>query len=112
MNKKEKKLSIKASKMIEVNIKSFNSWMLSTKVDPMIKSLNMLRVLVETDTLDYLHRKLNLKSKEKKIIDKMISSSLKRMIRNPIIKLKEMEDEEKMLHYLEVLKDLFGLDGE
>lgn len=109
---KRKELSIKAIEMIEVNVKSFNSWMLSTKVDPMIKSLNMLRVLVEADTLEYLHRKLDLKAKEKRIIDKMISSSLKRMIRNPIIKLKEMDDEVKMLHYLEVLKDLFGLDGE
>ncbi len=42
----------------------------------------------------------------------MVASSLKRMIRNPIMKLKEIDDEEKMHHYLDVLNDLFNLEGE
>ncbi len=40
--------------------------MLSIKVDPTIKSLNMLRVQVENDTLEYLHRKIELDNKTEK----------------------------------------------
>ena len=86
--------------------------MLSMKVDPAIKSLNMLREYVERDTLEYLHRKLSLDCKSRKIVDKMVASSLKRMIRNPIIKLKQIDDEAKMYHYLDVINDLFDFEGE
>jgi len=110
--RKRKELSIKANTYIDEKLNVFNTWMVSTKVDPTIKSLNMLRVQVENDTLEYLHRKIELDNKQKKLVDKMVASSLKRMIRNPIMKLKEIDDEEKMHHYLDVLNDLFNLEGE
>lgn len=72
----------------------------------------MLRELVEKDTLEYLHRKLDLDCKARNLVDKMVSSSLKRIIRDPIIRLKEIDDENKMHHYLEVLNDLFDFNGE
>jgi len=106
------KLSLQAKEYIDVKLNEFNMWMLSIKVDPMIESLNMLRDLVEKDTLEYIHRRLELDGKSRKLIDKMVASSLKRMIRDPIIRLKEIEDEEKMHHYLDVLNDLFNFHGE
>lgn len=110
--RKRQALSVEARFFIDQKIEEFNLWMLSIKVDPAIKSLNMLREYVEKDTLEYLHRKLSLDCKSKKLIDKMVASSLKRMIRTPIIKLKAIEDEEQMHHYLDVLNDLFDFERE
>lgn len=109
---KRYELSIEADKYIDEKLDEFNLWMLSIKVDPMIESLNMLRELVEKDTLEYIHRRVDLDGKSRKLIDKMVGSSLKRMIRDPIIRLKAIEDEEKMHHYLDVLNDLFNFHGE
>lgn len=78
------------------------------KFDPIIKSLNDRCKEIETDTLDYINRKLDLDCKEKKIIEKMIRSSLKRLIREPINNLKEPNKEEKTSEYIEVINDLFN----
>jgi len=104
---KRKKLALKIEEILKEKIKDFQLWMVSTKVDSAIESLNELREQVEKETLAYLDDKIKFNSREKNIMEKMMGSALKRMIRKPIIRLKELEDEEKMQGYIEAINYLF-----
>ena len=101
-------LSNVAREIIDDNMSDFLEWMKSIKVDPTIKSLNEKCEEIEKDTLEYIYRKLELDTREKKIIEKMLSSALRRLIREPIVKLKETKDEGKREEYMSIIEDLFG----
>ncbi len=104
---KRMELSMVARGIIDESIEEFQDWMKSIKVDPTIKSLHEKCEEIEKDTLGYIYRKLDLDNREKKIIEKMLSSAMKRVVREPIIKLKEIRDEGKREDYINVIEDLF-----
>lgn len=105
--KKREELSIKAKEMIREDVDEFLIWAKNTKVDKTIKSLNQKCNMIKVDTVDYIDKKLKLSCKDKKIVDKMINSALKRVIREPVLKLKDIKDEEKKKLYMKVLDELF-----
>ncbi|WP_026894564.1 glutamyl-tRNA reductase [Clostridiisalibacter paucivorans] len=107
--KERKRLCKHAEGIISKDIRGFYDWMNSIKVDPVIKGINNMCREVESDTLDYINRKIELNCREKKIVEKMLSSALKRVVRNPVLKLKEEKDEQKVENYMEMLDDLFDL---
>ncbi|MGG7060394.1 glutamyl-tRNA reductase, partial [Clostridium tertium] len=95
--------------MINKSIDEFVEWMDSTHIDPTIESLNDKCLEIREDTLDYIFRKLDLDTREKKIIDKMMTSALKRLIREPIINLKQTKDKGKREEYIKLVEELFEL---
>ena len=109
--KKRKELSLKAKEIIKENVYEFLEWIKTVKVDPIIKDINEMCRDIEKDTLDILYKKLDLDSRDKKILEKMLNSALRRVMRNPIIKLKETKDEEIIDMYITALEDLFDLKG-
>ncbi|WP_209660757.1 glutamyl-tRNA reductase [Acetoanaerobium pronyense] len=104
-----KELSVKAKKLIDESIVGFNSWKDTIKADPIIKSLNERCDEIQRDTISYIYRKMDLPCREKKIVEKMINSALKRLVREPIIALKETKEENKREEYIRVLDELFDL---
>lgn len=106
---KRQELSKVAMEMIEEKIEEFVKWSSKTRVDPVIKSLNEKCKEIEDDTLEYIYRKMDLGCREKKIIEKMLSSALKRVIREPILKLKSIKEEDKREAYLKLMDELFDL---
>lgn len=98
---------MEAQKLIEKDIEEFSSWMHSVKADPAIVSLNALRMKIELDTFDYLNRKLEMDHRDRRLMEKMISSALKRLIRDPIVKLKSLKDEDEIAQYTRVIEELF-----
>lgn len=108
-DRKRREIAMTATNIIDDNITEFIDWMKTIKVDPTIKSLNERCLDIEKDTLDYIYRKVSLNKKEEKIMEKMLSSALKRLIREPITKLKEIKDEGKRDEYIKVIEDLFDL---
>ncbi|MCT4583636.1 MAG: glutamyl-tRNA reductase [Peptostreptococcaceae bacterium] len=105
--KRREELSIKAKEMIKEDVDEFLIWAKNIKVDRTIKSLNQKCNIIKIDTVDYIDKKLKLSCKDKKIVDKMINSALKRLIREPVLKLKDIKDEEKKKLYMKVLDELF-----
>ncbi len=105
--KRRQELAVEALKLIENDLEDFRSWMHSVKADPAIVSLNALRRQIEEDTFDYLDRKLTMDSRDRRLMEKMISSALKRMIREPIMKLKSLKDEEEITQYTRFIEELF-----
>lgn len=106
---KRRELSKKARNIIDKDIISFKHWIDTLKVDPIVKSMSDKASEVEKDTLEYIFRKIELNSRDKKIMEKIIHSSFKRIIRNPAIKLKQIDDKEKLDEYIEMMSDIYEL---
>lgn len=106
--KKREELSIKAMDIIEDSIEEFSEWCLTIKFDPVIKSLNDRCDEIQGDTLDYIYRKIDLDKREKRVIEKMVRSSLKRLVREPIKNLKEFKDGNTCDEYVDMINKLFN----
>ena len=76
-----------------------------TFIDPTIQSLNSKCIEIKEDTF----RKIDLNQREQKIIDKMLGSALKRVIREPIINLKQVKNKGQREEYIKVIEDLFEI---
>ena len=100
-------LSVQAKSMINENIQQFKNWQKTIKADNTIKSLNDRCEEIHRDTLSYIYRKMDLPCREKRIIEKMLDSALKRMIREPIIALKKIDEDSKREEYMRVIEELF-----
>ena len=108
-DKKRKELAKIGYEMISEKIIEFTKWLDSIKIDPTIESLNDKCLAIREDTLEYIYRKTNLNNRDKKIIDKMLTSALKRLIREPIINLKQTKDKGKREEYIKLVEELFEL---
>lgn len=108
-DKKRRELACIGELIIDEKIEEFNEWLNTIKIDPTIQSLNDKCSDIREDTLDYIYRKLNLNCREKKIIDKMLTSALKRLVREPIINLKQIKDSGKQEEYIKIVEELFDL---
>lgn len=103
-------LSEKAMQIIKEDINEFKEWLASVHIDPVIKSLKEKCSIIEKDTLEYIYSKVELDRRDKKIVEKMLGSALKRLIREPILKLKDIEEHSKRELYAKVLEELFNID--
>lgn len=106
---KRQELAKTAMFVVKDKVEEFIVWSDSIKVDPVIKSLNKKCQEIEEDTLNYIYRKMNLGNREKKILEKMLSSALSRVIRDPILKLKSIDEDKKREAYIELMGELFEL---
>ena len=108
--KKRRALCEEALLAREPEIRELGHWLKTMKVDPLIGQLKQRADQIGDDTLDYLNKKLKLDLKESKLLDKMVHSALKRMIREPILQLKSMKDIGEQEKAIEVLEQLFQLE--
>lgn len=103
-------LTEKAEGIIERCTEEFIVWLKRTAQDPIIESLNRSVDDILEDHLQYLFKKITVNNRERTIISRTMEAALKKAVRNPIIALKSIEDEEKRAHYAEVLGELFQLN--
>ncbi len=106
-DKKRREIANNCKPIINSKIIEFEEWLESISIDPTIESLNDKCVEIRNDTLSYIYRKVNLDTREQKIIDKMLTSALKRLIREPIINLKQVKDKGKREEYIKLIEELF-----
>lgn len=100
----------KGQGMIDEAIAETVSWLAATGVDETIASLQQRCEEIVTDSCEYLNRKLDLNTREQKIVKKILKASLKRLIREPILELKQTESKEQQEQYKKVLQELFQFD--
>lgn len=108
-DKKRKELASIGYEIIEEKSDEFIQWLDSIVIDSTIQSLNDKCLEIREDTLDYIFRKINVSAREEKIIDKMMTSALKRVIREPIINLKQVKDKGKREEYIKLIEELFEI---
>lgn len=106
---KRKKLANDAMEFVEEDVEKFMDWLVRIKVDPYLGSINDRCAEIKHDSMEYLNRKLDLDSREKKIVDKVLSYALNRFTRDLKINLKEAEGSRDK-EYKEVIAKVMELE--
>lgn len=84
-------------------------WMRQTRADPTIQSINARCHEIAADTTQILMHKLDLTEREGRIANKMVMASLQRLIREPMLRMKRVQDEGTQEAYIQVIETLFDL---
>lgn len=105
---KREKLSEKGLEVINGDVEKFMKWLDTIHVDPFIKSLNQRCNSIKEDTMNYINRKADLNKRDKKIVDKMVMSALRKFIREPIKVLKKVDGKDSE-EYVRVMERLFKI---
>lgn len=108
-NLKRQSLLKKANKFIDEDIAGFLKWVNSTRVDPVLAALNEKQNTIKNDTLKIINRKLDLDDRQRKVIEKMLASAIKKMAKDPIMKLKSLESDIEQKNYIKLVSELFDL---
>ena len=94
--------------ILEESVDEFLHWTVTLKLDPIIEELQYRCEEIKMESLDYIYRKTNIELKDKKIIEKMIHSALKKSIK-PIISLKSLDDSKKLDDYIAVVNEIYRM---
>ncbi|NLY21263.1 MAG: glutamyl-tRNA reductase [Tissierellia bacterium] len=92
---------------IDTKVQELNYWMANTTVDPILKNVNERCDDIAKDTLNYIYRKTSLSHGEKMKIKKIVESSLKKVMKEPLLALKNMDDSNEKNIAIKVLEELF-----
>lgn len=109
-NQKERERLVEISKgMIQEATEETKEWLLSSRMDSTIESLQLRCDEIVQDSYEYLNRKIEFSAREQKIIKKVLNASLHRLLREPIQELKQLDTREKQDKYQEIVKELFQI---
>ena len=95
--------------MIQEATEETKEWLLSSRMDSTIESLQLRCDEIVQDSYEYLNRKIEFSGREQKIIKKVLNASLHRLLREPIQELKQLDTREKQDKYQEIVKELFQI---
>ncbi|KEH93422.1 glutamyl-tRNA reductase [Clostridium botulinum C/D str. BKT12695] len=104
---KREELSLIAKDSIDLYVNEFNQWMKSLKVDNTIKDLNNRCSDIKDEYLGYITKKIDLNERDKEILEKMLFGALKKVVKEPILNLKELKDEDEINKYIKSVNELF-----
>ncbi|MCI7106403.1 MAG: glutamyl-tRNA reductase [Lachnospiraceae bacterium] len=106
---KREKLVGQGQLMIDEALEETEEWLGSIRVDATIESLQQRCEEIVGDSYEYLNRKLDLSPREQKILKKILKASLHRLLREPILELKQIQSKEQQEEYERVLRELFQI---
>ncbi len=110
-NRKEREALVAAgSVMIEEALSETKEWLLLSRVDSTIESLQQRCSDIVNDSYEYLNRKMELDHREQKLLRKVLNASLQRLLREPIQELKHLETREEQDRYQELVSHLFQIE--
>ncbi|MEW9700161.1 glutamyl-tRNA reductase [Paenibacillus sp. SI8] len=106
-----KKEAAKIELMIESEMAVFDQWTKTLGVSPVIHALQTKANLIHEETMDSMMKKLpDLDEREVKIIRKLTKSIVNQVLRDPILRIKEMAGERHGDEALELFTKLFALE--
>ncbi|MNI23574.1 Glutamyl-tRNA reductase [compost metagenome] len=109
--KERKKEAAKIEVMIEEEIVVFNQWTKTLGVTPVIQALQTKGALVHEETMENMLKKLpDLDEREIKVIRKLTKSIVNQMLRDPILRIKEMAGERHGDEAIDLFTKLFALE--
>lgn len=109
-NQKERQRLTEISRgWITEAVQETKEWLLSSRMDPTIESLQHRCDEIVEDSYAYLNRKIEFSAREQKILKKVLNASLHRLLREPIQELKQLDSREKQDAYEKVVKELFQI---
>ncbi len=109
-NRKEREQLVEKSReLIEEGVQETSRWLLQSRMDPAIESLQQRCSAIVEDSFEYLDRKMDLGAREKKLVKKVLHASLQRLLREPIRELKRLDTEEEQEEYERFIRQLFQI---
>nr|MDH3084035.1 glutamyl-tRNA reductase [Bacillus subtilis] len=105
--KERRETAEKVELLIEETIVEFKQWMNTLGVVPVISALREKALAIQSDTMDSIERKSpHLSTREKKLLNKHTKSIINQMLRDPILKVKELaadaDSEEKLALFMQI----------
>ena len=109
-NIRERKRLVEESRLlIGEALEETCDWLLKSRMDPTIESLQSRCDRIVEDSYAYLNRKMDLSAREQKLLKKVLNASLQRLLREPIQELKRIDSWEKQDRYQELVRELFRI---
>lgn len=109
-NRKEREQLVEKSRdLIQESLHETVLWLLQSRIDPAIESLQQRCGAIAEDSFQYLDRKMELGPRERKLVKKVLNASLQRLLREPIRELKRVGTEEEQEEYGRLIRQLFQL---
>ncbi|WP_127586188.1 glutamyl-tRNA reductase [Paenibacillus koleovorans] len=107
-----RKEAVKIEAMIREELASFDQWFKLLGVGPVIQALQEKANDIHRETMDNLMLKLtDLDEREAKVIRKLTKSMMNQMMRDPILRVKELAGERHGDQTLALFTDLFALEA-
>lgn len=105
------KEAVKIKQSIADEIDQFQSWLSMLGVVPVISALREKALDIQSDTMTSLERKLpHLSERDLKVIQKHTKSIVNQLLRDPIMKAKEMGSTKQSEAQIALFKEIFNLD--
>ncbi len=112
-NRMEREALVEQSRtMIAEALEETKEWLLQSRVDSTIESLQQRCSEIVEDSYEYLNRKMELSHREQKLLKKVLNASLQRMLREPIQELKQLDTKEAQDQCRDMVEQLFHLQDE
>ncbi len=107
-----KEIGNKIGKEIYKQVNNIEEWMLKTEVDGVIKELNCMHMDVTNKAMNIVNKKIDLTEAEKEKVEVILKSAVKDIIRKPIAKLKELDNQKDIDNYIKVVEALYDFSGD
>lgn len=101
----------KVSNWIEEEVKKFYQWVQMLGVVPLISALREKALSVQEEVMQRIERKLpELTEKEKRVLRKQTKSIINQLLRDPIVRLKELSTSPNQEEILHLFQHIFALE--
>lgn len=112
-NQRERERLVEQSKtMIAEALEETKDWLLQSRMDATIESLQQRCSEIVEDSYEYLNRKMELSHREQKLLHKVLHASLQRLLHEPIQELKQLNTKEEQEQYRKLVQQLFQIESE
>ncbi|MBD8068870.1 glutamyl-tRNA reductase [Bacillus sp. PS06] len=97
--------------MIEAEMVEFKQWLGTLGVVPVISALRKKALAVQAETMESIERKMpNLTDREKKLLNKHTKSIINQLLKDPILKVKELAADTNADESLELFMKIFDIE--
>lgn len=108
-----KRAASKIEEMIEGEVSSFNDWIATLGVVPVISALRKKASTIQQETMASIENKMpNLTDREKKVLNKHTKSIINQLLKEPILQAKELSTNPDAAKQLALFQQIFGIEDE
>ncbi|MDQ0232798.1 glutamyl-tRNA reductase [Metabacillus malikii] len=106
-----KQAAEKIELFIEADIVQFKQWLNTLGVVPVISALRQKALTIQAETMESIERKLpDLTERERKVLNKHTKSIINQLLKDPIMKVKELSAEPNATESLELFMKIFNIE--
>ncbi len=107
--RERERLVEESRRFIEQALDETEAWLMQSRMDSTICSLQQRCGEIVEDSFSYLNRKMTLTAREQKLLRKVLNASLQRLLREPIQELKHLQSAKRQDEIRSVVEQLFQL---